>query len=308
VIGNKLNRTAGWFTQAEEEIVNVTAPWHRVHIIMTLMLVTDVVSQQDYSTAFWTISDAFYPEEPTMLPQFWDSNQVVRLFGFTEIPTFIATQLGQWTSEHNILCTAWPWFQKEVTVTKWRNFRGHVLRSTFELNRQLFLPPFLHLMRHSSTVPPNVDLWSEWSSGTINLTATTNIPKDGELFVNFHPELFYKHEYLLRYGAVPPTSKDSSTLPGYDGYLDLTAASRVPLVMRYMVLYSLTYLDALLAVMSDISQKQSVLPVVVNGLGSTTTQVDMAAALLASEKAVLAWQYADAYAEFTLLYVPPVPP
>jgi hypothetical protein len=301
VIGKKLNRTAGWFTQGEQEVVNVTAPWHRVHIIMTLMLVTDVVSQQDYTTAFWTISDAFYPQEPTMLPHFWPSDQVMRLFGFSEIPTFIANQLGQWTSEHNILCAAWPWFQKEVKVTKWRNFRAHVLRSTFELNRQLFLPPFLHLMRHSSTVPPNVDLWSEWSSGTINLTATTNIPKDGELFVNFHPELFYKHEYLLRYGAVPPTSKDGCTLPGYDGYLDLKNESRTVLVQRYMLLYSETYIDALARLLTDLMMKQASLPLWINGFGSAAAQVHMAAALLTSEKTVLAYHIADGWMELQAL-------
>jgi hypothetical protein len=297
VMQRKLNRTAGWVGYFD----NSTKPNHKTHIIMTLMLVTDVVSQQDYSTAFWTITDAFYPAAPSMIPHFWDPIQVERLFGFTEIPDFISYQLGNWSYEHSLISSQWPWFQKDVSVTKWRNLRAHVLRSTFAQGGELFLPPFIHLMRHSSTVPPNVDLWAEWSTATIDLRATSNIAQDGELYPNFYPGTFYKHEYLLRYGAVPPTSKDACTVPGYDGYLDLTSGTRFVLVSYWSSLYGETYRDALVRLISALNVKQASLPIVVDGLGSTPDQVNMAAAVLSSERTVIAWQLADATVELSLL-------
>ena len=104
-----------------------------------------------------------------------------------------------------------------------------------------------------------------------------------------------KHDYFLRYGAVPQFAKDACTLPGYDGYLDKTRASRVTLVERRMTASrGETYGQALRHVLSALKLKRGALPLTANGFGSTADQVNMANALLASEKRAVTWQIADA--------------
>merc|ERR1719238_1634139 len=106
--------------------------------------------------------------------QFWDPIQVSRLLGFSELPAISAAQLATWANEHAMISEAWPWFATEVTVATWQNTRAHVLRSTFAQNGELFLPPYIHLMRHSPTAP-NVQLRAEWHTAQIYLTALADI-------------------------------------------------------------------------------------------------------------------------------------
>jgi hypothetical protein len=294
----KLNTTAAWWAIYDGK--SQTTPWHKEHIMMTLMLVVDAVSEDDYSTAYWALADALYPAKPKMLMQFWDPIQVSRLLGFSELPAISATQLASWASERAIIAAAWPWFALEVSETKWQYMRAHVMRSTFAQGGELFLPPFVHLLRHGP-VAPNVGLRAEWYTGQIYLTALADIPFEGELYPDFNAASFSKHEYFLRYGEVPAGATDATTVPGWTGYLDLTRPSRDVLVNLWKAQYGETKKQALGRVISVLGVKQASMPVNVDGLGSTAEQVNMATALLASEKATLAWQLADANAEYITL-------
>ena len=295
-MARKLNETKGWYSYYD----TTPTPWHKEHLMMTLMMVTDAVSENDYSTAYWTIADAFYPEKPTMIPHFWDAVQVDRLLGYSEIPRILSYELGNWSREHGMIGAAWPWFAAEVAVTKWQNFRAHVRRSTIAADGQLFLPPFVHLFRHTDGTP-NFNLKSEWYTADITFQTTADVPFQGELFPNFSPGTFTKHAYFLQYGAVPAASVDSATVPSWDGFLIKTRASRDDLVNLWMGRFSETKKQVLQRLVSVLLVKQTSLPVNVNGLGSTPEQVNMATSLLTSEKSVIAWQIADCNAEYATL-------
>ena len=73
------------------------------------------------------------------------------------------------------------------------------------------------------------------------------------------------------------------------------------LVKHWQERYSETYRAALTRAISALQVKQASMPVNVDGLGSTPEQVNMATALLNAEKAVLAWQVADANTELASL-------
>jgi hypothetical protein len=133
------------------------------------------------------------------------------------------------------------------------------------------------------------------------MTALADIAFQEEIFVDFGAANFNKHDYFLRYGQVPAAATDATTVPGWDGYLDLTAASRAVLVAEYEAHFGETTKQALGRVISVLSVKLVSLPLNVDGLGSTPEQVNMATALLASERATLIWQLADANLELSTM-------
>jgi hypothetical protein len=295
----KLNRTAAfnayWFN-------TTTVPFLQEQILMTIMLTAGLPSQIDQSTHFWTIADGMYPTKPTMLPHFWDQSLLMRLLGFTEIPTFVNTELGTWTFEYGLIASAWPWFGVEVTSSQYVACRAHVRRGLIvSPANEAFLPAYVHMFRHSSSSTANTKISVEWSTNMVRLNAISNIPFQGEIFPDFNAPSFYKQQYLLRYGAVPPNALDACTVPNYDGYLDYTSSSRATLVNRWAALYSEPYKASLARAISAFSQKISNLPAAVNGLGSTPEQVQMAITLLSAERDVLAWQITDANAEYAAL-------
>merc|ERR1719169_47748 len=99
-----------------------------------------------------------YPAAPNMLPHFWDGSMVSRLLGFSEIPTFCAYQLSNWF-EYNQIAAQWPWFGLEVTAAQYTGMRAHVRRGLLTSPAgEAFLPAFVHLMRHSTTSPPNTNI------------------------------------------------------------------------------------------------------------------------------------------------------
>eukprot|EP00672_Neobodo_designis_P020269 CAMPEP_0174838296 /NCGR_PEP_ID=MMETSP1114-20130205/7296_1 /TAXON_ID=312471 /ORGANISM="Neobodo designis, Strain CCAP 1951/1" /LENGTH=795 /DNA_ID=CAMNT_0016072391 /DNA_START=265 /DNA_END=2652 /DNA_ORIENTATION=+ len=295
-LAKKMNTSSTWYAYWD----TTPTPWHQEHLMMTLMLVTDAVSEDDYSTAFWPIYDAYYPAKPAMLLHFWDPIQVNRLLGFSQLPAIAAAQLAQWATEHAMIAEAWPWFGASISVGKWQRTRAHVLRSTFAQNGELFLPPFVHLLRHAP-VTPNLALRAEWHTAQIYVTALADIAFQEELYVDFNAPAFSKHEYFLRYGEVPTGATDATTVPGWTGYLDLTRPSRDVLVAQWMAQYGESQKQALQRVISVLSVKQASMPVNVDGLGSTPEQVNMATRLLNSEKTTLNWQLADANAEYAAM-------
>jgi hypothetical protein len=187
-----------------------------------------------------------------------------------------------------------------VSVESWQYMRAHVLRSTFSQGGELFLPPFVHLLRHGP-VAPNIGLRAEWYTGQVYITALADIALDEELYPDFNAGSFTKHEYFLRYGEVPAGATDATTVPGWTGYLDQTRPSRDVLVELLKNQYGETKKQALQRVISTLGIKQASMPVNIDGLGSTAEQVAMVTRLLDSEKATLVWQLSDANAEYAAM-------
>jgi hypothetical protein len=298
------SNTISIFSNITNTTTNVTAPGEPFRVeqmVMTIMLTAGLPSETDQSTSFWTVFDAFYPATPTMLPAFWDSSLLNRLLGFSEIPTFCGYLAGNWTTEYNVIASLWPWYGKEVTASSYSATRAHVRRTILTSANEVYLTPYVHLFRPSSTSLPNVNFVISPSTNFVNFFAVGDIATQAELYPDFGATNFSKHEFFLRYGAVPPNANDAATLPNFDGYLDYTSASRQVMVNRWTGVFQESYKASLARAISALSQKLSNLPTVVNGLGATPDQVQMASILLNSERLVVTWQITDANAEYATL-------
>ena len=291
------------YTPWMQAYVTNPSTWDKHCIVATIIVASWSASTIDRSSNWWAFTDAFYPDLPPMLPHFWDSQQLSRLLGFSEVPTRVNSDLAKWAFEYNALASFWVPFGKEVSLQRYQALRAYMIRSghVYSGNETFFLP-VVHLMRHPAASPANVDLVYDMQNGKVDLVARKPFAYLDELLPNFDATLYTKQEYLLRFGGCPDSAIDAATIPNYGPlYLYNNGGSRVNVVNSYMATFGESYKLALARLLSVMQLKMAGLPVSVDGLGTEPAIVDMITKILNAERAVLNQQIADGTVEYSLL-------
>jgi len=274
---------------------------HAIMIKMATLMVTWGMSGRDNSSTWWVLADSFYPAKPAMLPHFWDQAKVDRLFGHTQIVQRIAYDLGNWTWEHKTMGDMWPWFRSEIELPRYQWMRAHVRRCAI-VNpndpKDWHVIPVVSLMRHSRTATPSFRFsWDDYAEELTGL-ANYDISMLDEISPDFNAASFTKQEYFLRFGVTPAAAKEAVSIPGWDGWILKTTASRQEVVERWAQWYGLSYKNALAKFITVLGVKYGNLPLSIDGLGSTSLQVAIAQDILTAERTVAVWQLSSANAEF----------
>lgn len=283
----------------------------RVQFILGLMATLNAEEQK--GRTWFTYYASFYPTKPTDLPTFWDAAALERMLGFSELVRFVKERLQLWRDEYDMIGIVLPWFKNQHTLERWMYARAYIIRNGYNWGNSpggYLQLPLVNIFRRRSQnnlvfsvgrSPTTAPIDEVGTLTHYRLHATADIALNEEVSLDFNATKYTKHEYLINFGGIPAASKDATTVPGVDQYLENTAASRQKVVEELQAKHNESYKSALNRLINLLSLKQGMLPLVVDGLGSPPEIVDMATVILNTEKAVGAAQLAAAIMEYSML-------
>jgi hypothetical protein len=276
--------------------VNSSMPyWDRNSWIATVFVLMHQQSPADESTNWWLMVDSFVPELPTFLPHFWDPKMRKDLLGWSTVNTWIDNDLANWTTQYDMVASAWPSFKKEITLAKFLAMRGH-MRTAATIDRgssNVSWIPLMHMMRRSSMVAPNVNIRWDWAKETIRFRANRTVLKNEELFTDSWDSWdLTKIEYLLRFGAVRPDARDAATLPNIGFPFQITKGDTNTILNLIRWIQWQTNKDEFWAqwdAFDACDRRRWDIPLAVSSLGADPDDVLKATMLLQSERDTLEW-------------------